>query len=359
MEYKEIKLSPEYFLNKNTLIYGETGTGKSVIIKDILFQLTKHVEQCIVFSAMEDQNGTYKGIVPSVAIHQKIDHEILKEIWTRQEACATVYNKANDPAIIERLFNKFADNNVIALLKRAEIAKGVKLREIELDPNPGNREKQRKALGKTVTKFIHCIHKNHICKCVPKMTKTQYDGFIRTLTPEERFAMQYMTLNPAIAVIVDDCTDQLQSHRQENYLRKIFYAGRHIYITAVMGCHTDKATDPEMKKGVHNIIFTSKKSVCEYTGRKSASLQKTDIVSHIDACNAIFPDANPENSIESEKLYQKMLVINKTGVIYRFTATEHENFEFGSLVFRRFCEKLKRSKGFSVTQNKYMAGFAT
>lgn len=63
-------------------MYGESGTGKSTIILDILYKIKDKIPTCVVISPTEDQNKTYEDIIPDLLIdsgeltHDKLKHKL-------------------------------------------------------------------------------------------------------------------------------------------------------------------------------------------------------------------------------------------------------------------------------------------
>ena len=55
------------------IFYGETGTGKSTIIIDLLWNLSSKIPSCFVISPTESQNGTYHEIIPKMMIDARTD----------------------------------------------------------------------------------------------------------------------------------------------------------------------------------------------------------------------------------------------------------------------------------------------
>jgi DNA repair ATPase RecN len=114
MSLQELDFNYKLFFNKTTMVYGETGTGKSFVIADILYKLNDHIDQIIVISPTDRQNHTYdNGLVPVPFIHYNIDDQLLNNIWERQEALVTTYERVNNIDTLSGLFEKIPNiNNV-------------------------------------------------------------------------------------------------------------------------------------------------------------------------------------------------------------------------------------------------------
>lgn len=104
---------------RNTILYGESGTGKSTIILDILFHLKQHIPSCIVVSPTESANGTYTGIIPDLMIDSRADltsaqlKQKLIAILKRQQQITQDYKLANNPDVLLALYNVLLTLNKI------------------------------------------------------------------------------------------------------------------------------------------------------------------------------------------------------------------------------------------------------
>ncbi|KAG5182910.1 hypothetical protein JKP88DRAFT_157617 [Tribonema minus] len=66
-------------------IVGKRGTGKSMLIKDLLYHLNlAGVPRCICFSATEEANSYFGTFLPSVFVHP-LDPDTLDRVWKAQK----------------------------------------------------------------------------------------------------------------------------------------------------------------------------------------------------------------------------------------------------------------------------------
>jgi Poxvirus A32 protein len=66
-------------------VVGMRGTGKSVLLKDMMYHLNlAKVPRCVVFSATEGANGFFASFVPGVFIHT-LELDTLTRIWEAQK----------------------------------------------------------------------------------------------------------------------------------------------------------------------------------------------------------------------------------------------------------------------------------
>lgn len=68
------------------LLIGKRNTGKSVLVRDLLWYLRK-IPTAVVFSPTEESNRAYEGMVPNLFINGEFDADVLSSIIKRQKKC--------------------------------------------------------------------------------------------------------------------------------------------------------------------------------------------------------------------------------------------------------------------------------
>lgn len=345
----EFEMSHDVFIDKTTMVFGESGTGKSFIIGDILYNLHKHIDQIVVFSPTDRQNHTYdRGLVPPPLIHYEVDVNVLEEIWERQTALASIYSRANDPKVINSLFIKCASEKELTMLQNAR-ASFDKYKEKIINENPEIANEKLKDMEKDYEKF-----KTLTCKkCIEKNSNILKN---KKLNEKESFTLKYVNFNPRIVIIFDDCTEMLNKIKNSKVVQRIFYQGRWAFITAIFAAHTDKAFSPEVKKNSYVNIFTSKKSAASYFNRGSNDFDKNEKQTSNRATNIAFTQLAK---------YQKLIWIRdglssngrQNGPFYKYTAQKHDNFRFGSDAIWNYANLAKAKDNYIGASNKYLAGF--
>lgn len=67
------------------LLIGRSGSGKSTIIKSLLYEKSDVVPVGLVMSGTEDTNGFYGEFMPSTFVYNKLDNEKVKQLIVRQK----------------------------------------------------------------------------------------------------------------------------------------------------------------------------------------------------------------------------------------------------------------------------------
>lgn len=331
-DIEEIELSGQLFRDKLTLIFGTSGTGKTIVITDILGHLYNWADQIIVFSPTNPQNKSYTGIVPQPLIHLKITDRVLNDLWERQEAMQAIHTRASNVNILRQLFNKCASNDI----KRDINKIFQKLGEIKSSLQD---EDEIKKVEEDWAKFIAAAYRETISKFRSRLTD---------LTPEEQFVLKYIDFNPRMVLIFDDCTDDLRRSRRHPVIQKLFYQGRHSAFTTIIAAHHEKSLDPELRKNAFTTIWTESQTAMSYMDKEF----KSDKELYRRAQLAINIALN-----DPDRPHQKLMWVRTERKFYRFTAQKRKGFRFCSPAVWSFCDRVGRADNDMPSNNKFMQEF--
>lgn len=342
----DLEISHEKFIDKTSIIYGESGTGKSVIIVDILHALRPFVEQIVVISPTDRQNHTYdKGIVPLLFIHYTITTKLLEDLWKRQEALAAVFTRSNNKKTLESLFGKIPAN---ARSEADDVIEGIKrkLRDSESEINKSTTDDSvaKSKIGEMkeeCDKLIVKIYKHSITKNGAQLARLK-------LSDDEQYSLKYHGMNPRLVVIFDDATDLIKKYKTHPVMQKIFYQGRHSMITALIACHTDKALDSELKKNAAVSIFTEFSCASSYFTRTAMSFDRETQTKAIAAAKIAFSPTTP---------HQKLAWVRHEKKYYKFCAERRNGFGFCSAIVREYARLAACESGKVSADNQFMSDF--
>jgi uncharacterized protein (DUF302 family) len=88
------------------VMIGKPATGKSILMKDILFNKKNIIPLSVVISETEELNHCYSEIIPSSFIYNKYDEMVIKDLLKRQEQ---VKNTLENPWVCLILDDCFSD----------------------------------------------------------------------------------------------------------------------------------------------------------------------------------------------------------------------------------------------------------
>lgn len=344
----ELQFSHSLFMDRTTVLYGESETGKSVIIRDILYHLKPFVDQAIVIAPSDRKNGAYsKQIIPKPCVHYVITEKLLNDIWERQEALGATYTRANQPHVLRGLFNRLCLSQVQAAIDSIDRQRHESEKELRSSVNGDQLqaemiEKKIEDMRSDSDKLITLIYRRYIHANRAAL------GRMHGLSEDERFALKYLDLNPRLVLIFDDCTAQIKKFKSHPVMQEIFYQGRWAYITAIIACHTDKGLDTELRKNTFVTIFTVDSAARGYLRKQTADVSKEDLVRADSAIKIAFTPLRP---------YQKLAYVRREKKWYRFTAVKRTGFKFCADIIRNYCDAIQADGMSFSTSNRFIGMF--
>jgi Cdc6-like AAA superfamily ATPase len=96
------------YLDKTTLIYGGTGSGKTTIIEEILYKVRYMIPAFLVI-VPSTSSHYYTAKLPERCVKEDLTKRKLEQIWQRQSSLTQIYKIANNIKNLARVFEKVAD----------------------------------------------------------------------------------------------------------------------------------------------------------------------------------------------------------------------------------------------------------
>jgi hypothetical protein len=326
-----------HFLNKTTLIYGRTNSGKSVIIDEIMFLLKDHIPIPFVIceSSVTISSSPYVDKLPNNCIKSGATKEWLEQFMSNQKGKAALYKTANDFKIIKKVFDKIKTSEII------ETEKSVKdYGEKYIDAINNNSRFDFSQKKEQIVKITN-IQKTHLINLY-KTTIRKNKFKLETggdLTPDEICCVNYLDFNPNVLLIYDDCAANFKTWVKESTsIKEMFYNGRHYYITQIITAQDDKEIDSALRKNALISIFTTQQSATANFERKSNSYSKSEIKKAELCIKKIFNDDNKVN-------FKKLVYLqNGTSSPFCYTiANIYEDFHIGSDMLWQLDKKISNT----------------
>lgn len=344
---KDGKVIPEFsmnaskFLDKSIVIYGKSNSGKTVIVKNILKVLKDYIPVPIVISPTEPSNRSYEKFVDKTLIHYdlgvstKNEEGLLDKLWEWQSMRASIYNKVNKFDVIKSLYNRIRNDETDKIIKKIEDKK----RQAISTAAFAKHDEVSTTFNELITKFLQkqIIAKKHIL-----------ETYKSTLSEDELYSLTYINLNPRLVIIFDDCAAELKPHFGKPIFRKIFYQGRHSYITSIFCNQDDTDLPTNLRKNVAVNIFTQP-AVAKANFERGSNKFSKDIIARA-------------NNLYQEVFvgYRKLVYIDNDpskNMFYHMTAQVVEPFKFGSGSLQHLCTAVAAKEGSIDKQNKYYSMF--
>lgn len=326
------------FVDKLVNIFGDSGTGKSYIIKAILSLLKPHIGQIFVIAPTDVTNHTYDqdNLVPIPCIKYSVDGVWLHKFWDRQCAFAAVYHRVNQEDVVDSLFKRIKE--------RSKDERAIERIQDHLAATVKSEDKgsaKAKKLRGACNDMIHLIKKNALERDRKALEAAR-------LSREEKFTMKHLWFNPRALLIWDDATDIIHKLRTHDVMKKLFFQGRHSFITTILALHTDKALDTEQRDGAFVTIFTGESSARALYGKKFKSVGADK-----ETVARVYSSIKEAFSVQ----HQKLVYVRETGKFHKFTAPEAEHVEFGADIVRAYCKSIKSDNANVDANNTYMRDF--
>ncbi len=328
-------------LDKTTLIFGGTGSGKTTIIEEILYLLKDYVPNFLVI-APRTSDTAYRQKLPDRCIKEDFTKEKLQKLWNRQYYATQLYNTANDAAILESLFKLAPDRESIVMLEaiKRKAAAVIKAVENSTTLDFGQKKTQRTAIEELHAKKIKMIHRDAIRK------NKHIIGRNEDLDPQQRVALDYLDFNPRLCLIIDDCSEKFQvwmkffKKREVNPFESIFYKNRWNYLTLIFAAHDDKIVDTELRKNSRVTIYTNSQSLVTSIQRSGNGYTPKEKKQALRYAAKVFGDDEKE-----VKSHQKLCYVREDVRPFKYTiANLYPEFTLACTPIRNMVLKMPKKE---------------
>lgn len=255
-ELTDRKIQALDFLNKTTIIYGGTGSGKSTIIKDIAYNLRRYIPTAIIFCESDQSNHSYsRAFAPKQFIHETIEETALEQFYTQQKHATEIYKTHCTKDVMMNVISAMRPDirdevwREIQKLMSNKDALAAKLKQDDGDAKNALELKFDIVLRNQLEYHIN-KNKHYINMKILGELETNYIN-------------RYIGFNPHKLVIIDDCTSQMERLKNNKNAKRaiceIFFQGRHCHITLLFATHSPISILPDIRSNAHVNIFTSAK----------------------------------------------------------------------------------------------------
>lgn len=329
-----LDLGVKTFLQKIILLYGETGSGKSVIIRNLIRILTMGdvVPVVVVIAPTDDSNSMYTGIVPKQLIFHRPTVELLESIYARQEYVSALYKTVSERANLKRVFDMCDDRNAVMLERNINLIADNALSSLRGMKDGFARERERDQIEEGRNMRLKELYKDIIKKNRDNLLANK-----ARLTEDECVVVEFIELNPNLLLILDDCASD-KAWQKSEVVCKLFYQGRNYYFTSVISFQGDKDLSPNIRRQGHIAMFTTPESATAYFTTKTNGYSKEHIKRAEKIIGKIFASSEGPSHI-------KLVTIRGSPDPFRiFTAKKYDKFDTCDPYVREFCNGLKPKK---------------
>jgi hypothetical protein len=325
---------PRLYFQKVNIFYGETGTGKTIVMLEAMKLLQNMIPLWFIICPTNNSNETYTGRIPKCCIKTKVNIKFLQKLYKRQEQTMEIFRRVNRMETLEKLFSRCADDEIKYKLRKMNSDAKKLLRKIERSDEPLTvKNEQRKNINKLHKEYTVAIYKAQINLHRKALRKR------KGLSNDERLALKFLNLNPNVGLIFDDTGAEVEKYASEEVVSKFFYQGRHDFLTSFFLYQDDKSIKPPLRRSPKTSIFTSSEAALSFFDTKTNSVSKAKRKKAMLAIDACF-----NSPYEGEKNNRK-LVYQKENVNEPFTYIvannyEDEKFKLGCPALWEFSDNL-------------------
>lgn len=327
-----------YFLNKSIILYGSSGSGKSMIMRDILYILKDHIPNILVIAPTNHLNGSFDDIIPPQLIFPDVTEELIQNIFKRQKTVVKLYNMVNDFTRLEAIYNKLAQSS----------DQHIKHKIVQSYYNIKSKYQQNNDLNlvekKIKLKELDDLHKKSLTEFYKKVINRYRTQIITNNDTQKRFddiefkIIKCININPNFLLILDDCAYNANIWSRYSEIKEIFMNGRHHKITFMISFQDDKLLDSGLRKNAFINIFTTEIVCNAFFQRSANNFTKQEKNKMTKLSNYVFNDPKLK-----DKNYKKLVYIkDKNPNVYYILADYIDDFKFGSNFLHNLCNKVKK-----------------
>jgi len=326
----------KFFLNKTTVMYGGTGTGKTILTLDLMRLMHKCFPIVFVFSTTELENKTFAPFVPNPLIYDKVSVDALKDIYELQKLRSQTYEAANDIEILEQLFRKVANSKQVEMARKIQnLCDMATKRADTYYKSNADRKEKKKEIKKNAENALRRVFKAIIGNNIKKLR-----NLIKSLTPQQRYCVKFFGFNPNMLIVFDDCASDIKSiasKKANTFLTDFFFKGRHSHMTFLYTMQDDTCLLSDLRKNVHNSVFCSQRTANSFFGRATNGVSTVDKKRYIAAASVIFNEHNQED-------YKRLVytILDPKSPIQYITGDSYDDFRMCGNIVWKFCGAAKK-----------------
>jgi hypothetical protein len=329
-----------HYLNRTTIIYGRTQSGKSTIIDEIMYIIKDFISVPFIIcqSSITITSSPYYGKIPNNCIKTGVTKEWMEEFVEKQKGRAAIFKTANDMAVLRSVFNRVKNQQASIMERRINDVSESHVNNINNNTRFDFAQKRDRLLEilKLKNEELINLYKNTIRRS--KAALEDSNG----LSTDELCCVNYLDFNPNVLIVFDDCASAFKKWVKESpAIKEMFYNGRHAFITQIIACQDDKEMDSELRKNALVSIFTTNQAATANFERASNSYSKPEKQRANMCIKRIFNDSS-----NSGRNYKKLIYLqNSDGDPFRYTIADiYDNFRIGGNAIWELDGKIDATK---------------
>lgn len=346
----EVLKNPDNFINKMTLLYGASDSGKSTILWAIMWILQYIIPHVYCISPTNAANKAFDGRIAAKMIcpgtDEKTTISFLERVVTRQRDITEIYERVNNKNVLASIFKRCAGSKLKSSVKALENNLGNILRIIRnMDIDFDEKEKISTEARETTNKKIIDIYKKRISK--KQKTLTLLGGF----DEYQSFCIKFINTNPHCLLIFDDCASRFKTWvKKSTIIKQIFYEFRQYNGATIVCTQSDKDIDSEFRGNAMLSIFTTDQSAMANFSRKSNHYPKATTELAFDFIQGLYPLGKDGKKHHRKLVYAK----GATNPFSFIKADKYPKFRMGAKVHWKYVDEIQERTPEAADSNAIM-----
>lgn len=351
---KWFKRSHENFLNKTTLIYGRTNSGKSTIIDEIMFLCKEYIVGIFVIcqSSVTPTSSPYYKKIPTNCIKTGVTKEWLESIMEIQKGRAAIFKTANDINVLKKVCKKLQNpsvkqNEFLIISETEKCIQSIK-----------SNNKLDFAAKKEQITHVESIRDINLIN-VYKNAIRKYNVTLESRTDlleDEICCIKFIDFNPNLMIVYDDCAAMFKKWvKDSTIIKEMFYNGRHYFITQIIGLQDDKEADSELRKNALVSIFTTAQASTGNFSRASNSYSPSEKTRSSQCIKRIFNS----DTQSMTKNYKKLVYLQQSNDPFAYMiANLYDDFRMGCDALWEIDDKINEKSGIRGSDNVFFSKYS-
>uniref|UniRef100_A0A6C0LI40 Uncharacterized protein n=1 Tax=viral metagenome TaxID=1070528 RepID=A0A6C0LI40_9ZZZZ len=335
-----LDLKPARLLDRTTVLYGKSNSGKSIFIKYIMKILKDFIPVAFVVSPTEPSNQAYSKFIDKSLIHfdlasAKGEEGFLEKLWAWSSMRSSIYHKVNKKDILMSLYSRIRTPEVDKMISKIEGKRSDSIKSASIA--------KCDEIEKNFDELIMKLVKKHIQKHKHILERNQ-----SSLNEDELYSLAYLDLNPRVILIFDDAAAEIKSYFNKPIFRKIFYQSRHSFITSIFAVQDDSDLPPNLRKNVALSLFMTP-VVAQSNFERVSNKYSKDLIK---VANGLYSNIFVG--------YRKMAFIDNDPnkqYFYHITAEMVQPFKFGSHSLNNICVAVENNSESVDKTNPFYSNF--
>ncbi len=333
-EIHHIEKNYKMYLDKMTLIYGDSGTGKTTTVHEYIDILNPHIPTFFLISPTNSATGAFDGIIAPKCIKTGIDKKetikfLTTLISTQRDRC-DIYKKANNFDLLKSVCSVYPSDKINR--KHDLVFNLVDVEIKKLDPADPRFEQKKEELRNSAQKRMVEIYKKYI-----QITKKKIN--MDKLSDDEKVAVEFIDFNPRIGLIFDDCASRLREWmKASSVINQLFFEVRNLLMTCCIITQDDKVILSEHRRNAMISIFTGEQIATLNFTRASNGYRKPTAELAKKCIETVFKQVPGE-----PKNYKKLVYIKDTPTPFMYVLPNVlPKKKSGSLYIHVLSEKIEK-----------------